>query len=609
MRRSRATLVAVAAAFLAVLATFVAVPSATASMPAQPLTVCPGFAGLDGTNPYVGGSRGVDLAHGYVSIMGHSTHLLNTTTGHVNWSTNPYSNQSWQIWLHSLKWMGDLVYTATRTSDHPALTYTQRKAALDLATKIAQDYINSNPAAHSRPTLVQRNSSGHRAQAFGCLLEALGSSAPSWLVRYAKADASWLLQSRNYLGAWNQGLDQDLGVIAIGCVVKDGALMGGGVTRATATMETNIDVDGATNEQSIGYASYGYRLWNRVIASMDACGVTPPAVAARVQLVPEFLAWASTPNGHLEQLGDTTYDPSPNIASTAAQYTATLGAAGTPPADRTHVYTNAGYVFGRSSWAGLSTSMYYSFRFGPAMALHGHADKTSVTYWVRGRQILTDSGHIGYTDSAARIYLRSTAAHNSVSTPPRTYLRQGLGPALLVGSWQSAIADGYTVRDYSLGLQIGTKRLPYVKTRSIVVLRNPNVMVVLDRIGGGAKGQIWTQRWHMAPGVARASGSSLRATFNNGATIQTVPLATTAGTKITVVKSWIAHTTGVKTADVQAVATAVGRSAQWLTIVSPQAGISYVYDSALRRVTITSYGQVAATLQINADGSLTDVTT
>jgi hypothetical protein len=604
MRRSRATAVAVAAAFLAVLATLVSAPSASAAVPGGPINVCPRFSGLDGTNPYVGGRGNIDLAHGYVTIMGHSTKLLNTSTGAVNWSANPYKNTSWQIWLHSLKWVGDLVFTATRSSDHPTLSYAQRDAALLLAQKIALNYIASNRTALSSPSLPQRNSSGHRAQVFGCLLEVLGSRASSTLRSYAKSDATWLLQSKNYAGAWNQGLEQDLGALTMACMIPDSSLKAAAVARATATMNTNIDPEGATNEQSIGYGAYGYALWNKVITSMNACGIAAPGVVSRVKMVPDFLAWASTPNGRLEQLGDTTYDPSPNIASTAAQYTATLGALGTPPTDRTKIYANAGYVFGRSGWANLTTSMYYSLRFGPAMAMHGHADKTSVTYWVRGKQILTDSGHIGYTDLAARIYLRSTAAHNSVSTPARTYLRQGHGAATLYDSWYGTNADGYTVSDYSLGLQVGTKWTPYAKKRSIVVLRNPDMMVVLDTIAGGAKGQVWTQRWHMAPGAKRVSGSSLRATFNTGTSILSVPVATTPAAKTSVVSSWIARTTGVKTPDVQAVVTASGRHAQFLTIVAPNPGVTYRYDATLHQITIYSNGNVVTTLQIFSDGRL-----
>ena len=596
MRRFSATLIAGAAAFLTVLATIAAAPSASAAAAGQPLNVCPGFSGYNNTNAYTA------VEAGYVSLLGHTTKLVNPSTGATAWTANPYKNASWQTWLHSLKWVGDLIYTAS--GRHANLTTAQRQAALDLAVKIVADYRAKNPAAlTTRSAIWQKNSSGHRAQVLGCLVESLGSRAPSWLVSYANTQAAWLTSGKNYLGAWNQGLDQDLGAIAITCITGYTAVRDSVVRRATATMETNIDAQGATSEQSVGYGAYGYSLWTKVITSMDACGITPPAISSRVALVPDFLAWASTPSGHLEQLGDTTYDPTPAVAMTAVQSAAALGAS----ANVVRIYDTAGYVFGRSSWSNLSSSMYYTLRFGPAMALHGHADKTSVTYWVRGQQILTDSGHIGYNDLAARIYLRSTAAHNSVSTPARTYLRETHGAAYLVSKWSTSAGEGYTVNDTSLGLQIGTTWKPYTKTRSVVVLRNPNVMIVLDNIAGGAKGQAWNQRWHFAPGVKRVSGSSTRATFSNGASILSVPVATSPAAKTTVASSWIARTTGVKTADLQAVVSTSGRHAQFLTIVAPTGGISYRYNAAAGQLTVTNYGQTIAVLQINANGSLTQV--
>lgn len=589
MRRSSATVLTVAAAILAVLATALSAPTAASAAPGQPLTVCPGFSGYNHANPYTSVERG------YVSILGHTTKLV-SSSGSVSWAANPYRNVSWQTWLHSMKWIGDLIYTGS--GGHTGVSTSARQHALDEAVAIVASYRSANPGALStHPSLVQKNSSGHRAQLLGCLVETLGSNAPSWLVSYANQTAAWLTSSRNYLGAWNQGLDQDLGAIAISCVTGYTAVRNAAVNRAASTMAANIDAEGATSEQSVGYGVYGYALWTKVITTMNACGITPPSVIDRVNLVPQFLAWATTPSGRLEQLGDTTYDPTPDIARTAEAGISAQGAA-----SLVKVYDQAGYVFGRSSWNNLGSSMYYSLRFGPKMALHGHSDKTSVTYWVGGRQILTDSGHIGYSDTAARNYLRSTAAHNALSTPARNGLRQGNGAATLIKQWQVGNADGYSVVDRSLGLQLRGVWYPYRKVRSVVVLRNPNVMIVLDTVAGGAKGQVWTQRWHLAPGVKRAGGSATRATFNNGTTIYSVPAATTAHAKVTVGSSWVARTTGRKTADLQAVVTASGRHAQFLTIIAPTAGISYRYSGGI--LTVVYRGANVATLQVGSNGIL-----
>ena len=198
-------------------------------------------------------------------------------------------------------------------------------------------------------------------------------------------------------------------------------------------MATNIDADGATSEQSIGYASTATRSGPR-----SSPRWTPAASRRRRSR----RASASCPSSWPGPARPTATSSSSATPPTTRRPTSSRPPRSTRrpsarlgPRRRPHArLLHAGYVFGRSSWSSLTTSMYYSLRFGPTMALHGHSDKTSVTYWVRGQQILTDSGHIGYTDTAARIYLRSTAAHNSVSTPPRTYLRQGLGPAVLTTS-------------------------------------------------------------------------------------------------------------------------------------------------------------------------------
>lgn len=596
MRRWSASTIAAASALLVAVGLLTASPSSAATTyPGHPLVVCPGFSGLNTAtaNTYQ------DLERGYVTIMGRRAKVLDPSTGVVNWSADPFSNSSWRIWFHSVKWIADLVYTAS--GRHAGLSWTERQKALTLATRIVHSYMVSNTGALSRPTTVQKSSSGHRAQAIGCLIETLGSSTPSWLRSFANADAAWLLKSSSYLGAWNQGLDQDLGVITIGCVDGNSAARDAAVRRASATMETNIDPQGATTEQSVGYGAYGYALWTKVIRTMDTCGVTPPAVAARVQLVPEFIAWATTPTGRLEQLGDTFYDLAPNIPSTPAQYVATLGTQGTAPAGLVKLYSRQGYVFGRSAWTDLTHSSYYSLRYGPRMNWHGHADKTSLTYWVGGREIVTDSGHIGYNDSKARIYLKSAEAHNIVTTPARSCLRTAGGSADLTLFRQYANAEYYLITDRSLGMMVNGVYKPYTKTRAVFVLHNPDVMVVVDRIAGGASDQVWQQRFHMAPGMSRVSGTSRSATFNDGTTLSIVPTASSSSST-SVVSGWVARSTGVKTADQQVVSTAKGSQVRFVTVIAPSSSTTWSYDASLGQLTILQNGSPVSVLQLSGGG-------
>jgi hypothetical protein len=320
-----------------------------------------------------------------------------------------------------------------------------------------------------------------------------------------------------------------------------------------------------------------------------------------VALVPEFLAWATTPAGKLEQLGDTMSIATPVIAGTAAEYAATRGAVGTAPEPRVKVYSQ-GYVFGRSSWQNLATSSYYTLRFGPKMAHHGHMDRTSVTFWSNGRPILVDSGHIGYTNKTARKYLISTQAHNNVSTPPRTGLRPSMGGASLTSWFTTDAGDGFTVADRSLGMLVNGRYVPYAKSRSVIVLHDPDVMIVSDTVGGGAAGQIWTQRWHMAPGMKVASASSQRTTFTNGTTVYAVPTLTTAGSKQTRASSWVSQSLGTKTANIEVVQTAVGRSARFLTVVAAEAGTTYSVSGNV--VSIWHQGSLVAQVARSSTGAL-----
>jgi hypothetical protein len=67
----------------------------------------------------------------------------------------------------------------------------------------------------------------------------------------------------------------------------------------------------------------------------------------------------------------------------------------------------AGDVFGRDTWAPFLSSSHYTLRDGPGRALHGHMDGGSLTLWARGRQVLVDSGHVGYEQTSYRARLVS----------------------------------------------------------------------------------------------------------------------------------------------------------------------------------------------------------
>jgi hypothetical protein len=151
----------------------------------------------------------------------------------------------------------------------------------------------------------------------------------------------------------------------------------------------------------------------------------------------------------------------------------------------------SGWIFGRSSWSPFATSLYWTQRFGPARAYHGHHDHMSLTLWDRGAQLLADGGHVGYPPGPYRPWLVSPYAHN-VAVAPGAWLDRR-APARLSAFAQGPGWTSTTVTDRAFD------RLP--RLRSTFVDTDAHVVLVLDRASRRGPGG-WQQLWHLPVGAA-----------------------------------------------------------------------------------------------------------
>jgi len=144
-------------------------------------------------------------------------------------------------------------------------------------------------------------------------------------------------------------------------------------------------------------------------------------------------------------------------------------------------------VFGRTGWGESRPFMQestYSIRFGPSQKLHGHNDHTSVTYTSHGRDILIDGGHAGYKIDDWRFWAKSQFAHNELTVKSAT----GHPETKLVRSSIGATSEYYELHD-SPGAGID-------RTRDVLVLKDPDLMVVLDRGTSGSE-EDYSTLWHL----------------------------------------------------------------------------------------------------------------
>jgi hypothetical protein len=446
-----------------------------------PFYACPGFSGLEATNPLTG------LYADTFAWGPYPAYKVGNGGGNINWSLNPYKNASWYMWFHSLRWLGQGIIAAGKGD----------LAALTRVNTIAYDWYRDNPYSW-KANVGAWESTMHRTNVLNCLRQAIlsGLQVTTLPTRYAWLDAALLSHARfltNYWsGAWNHGTDESIALFGVGCALGRSDYKNLAQQRLAAGITTSIDAQGSTNEQSTGYASFNYSLWGRAIAVLQNCGVDPgTTIATRRALLAKWLTLATNSLGKLHQLGDTEVQATYPWAGTPLEYAGSLGVQGTAPPWRVGIYSN-GYVFGRTGWGtdparGFAGESTYSIRFGAARAFHGHLDHTSITYTARGRDIIVDGGYAAYNAGAYRTWAVSPSAHSVLTTPTSPYLNP---VTKLTAATVRADSEAYVFTD-APGSGIS-------RARSVLVLNDPDLLVVWDRASARTP-QAFQTLWHLPP--------------------------------------------------------------------------------------------------------------
>jgi hypothetical protein len=384
--------------------------------------------------------------------------------GGVNWGQNPFGNPTWGQDFRSGSWIEDLV-AAYLAGGPEADAYQAR------AKQLAAGWLQALPA------------SGRDPQTLVCIAQAFPGQ--SWINDQIPPTVNYY--AAHWMGAWNHGLMQDIKLLRIGCGYPAGAFGGEAlrwrttaVAQLTAAFEPNrlgpaIDAQGAVNEQATLYEDFVYNLWRTALPELAACGYHLPGwITARIAKLPAFLGYATEPDGDLVQIGDT-YVERPATSSPGHSLVA--------------VYTQAGYVFGRSGWTPAAS--FYSLRFGPGREIHGHEDHMGLTYYARGHDLIVDAGHYGYTATPYRAWLQSPEAASTLVLPGVPF--SGAAATFLIADQIGRHGQFYELSDTAFD---GDPRY-----RSVYVSQRPDLMLVFDRAQGGSAASAYSQLWHLDPGM------------------------------------------------------------------------------------------------------------
>jgi len=491
------------------------------------------------------------------------------------WREQPFNaDKNWLFNYHALRWLLPLLQTGTETGD---ATYTDR------AVFLLKDWLATNPRTSSSTLMAWNDmTAGWRASVLACAVVDLGK--PAWLVTGLTNHGKALADPNFYSYHGNHALNQVIGLIDVACVLVNPTWKSLSASRVSALVLESVDSEGASNEQAIGYQLYNYDQYERARRHLTECGMAVPSAFARVAKMPDFLAYATDPDGTYVQLGDTDLRAARSILGTIAEYAATAGASGpkTPTTIRRYA---AGYLFARSGWGTarpFKDETYWTLRFGPGLALHGQHDGQSITLSAKGRRLLLDPGKYSYTPSAYKTFFESRTAHNVVVVDGLTY-----------DGRKSTAIGSQTKTNMFYATTTNAGYAGVTNRRRVVWSRATDYLIVDDQLTSTVT-RTFRQTWHLARGAAPTISGNRTDTHFTGGNLAIVQLVGRPTYRViqgatSPVQGWLSEEYQVKYKAPVVQASLTTRAARFLTLLVPYSGARPAISGKVVSLTSTGY--------------------
>ena len=472
-----------------------------------------------------------------------------------SWRENPFRDRNWLFNYHSLRFVLKL---------EAAWAKTGKRVYLDRAMFLLRDWLTDNPPSRPRsPAAWEHHATAWRAMVYACTAE-IAPLTP-WLKRALVLHGSILADARVFEKHGNHALNQAVGLLEVGCILHRPAWLDLAARRINGLVGESVDAQGVTNEQSIGYQHYNYARYRAAALRLRACGRPVSSLFARVDLMPEFLGWATLPDRGYEQIGDTDDKRAYSIPGTLAEFAATGGLSGPHPWDAFKTYT-AGYAFGRSGWGDrrpFAAETAFSMHYGPGLRFHGHADGSSLMVYGAGSRLIVGTGTYNYDRGPFRRYFVGRSAQNVVTVGGVPYRTSDATP--LRFRIETTQAYGVSVR------VTGYRGVD--DTRTVIYSRSGDYLIVDDQLRS-SRSHNYTQLWHLASGSHPVRTGRTVRTHSKGGDVVIRQLVGRTSTSIvsgalSPIQGWRTTAYNQRTSAPAILVRQTGRSVRFLTLIVP----------------------------------------
>ncbi|MGL4522693.1 MAG: heparinase II/III family protein [Bacilli bacterium] len=394
----------------------------------------------------------------------------------IDWSMNPYNNNSWQLYFHSLNMVSYLTAAYEKTGD---IQYLER------AKFFVESWAAANIPESSAPSMYSwyRAAVSNRVVSlihFWSQYSKVNPNDTEFAEKFKgimRVHAENIADDKNYMFQHNHGIFQSRALIEIALVFPEfpesEEWLQKSVTRILGHLERDVTASGAHKEHSPGYHIIFRNLILDIERFIEQFGKSMPEITAMLAKMDQHFAQMSDQTWRGPSFGDSFRD---NIAALRyphhpyMEYIISKGKSGTQP-PLNYIDPTSGYAVFRNTWTSTD-ALYTAFTAASFSTVHKHADDLSFVLRYGKTDWFIDGGKYLYGDDPFRSYLVSQYAHNTMVVNNSTYsVKKSPGKVKIRNAGETKDFV-YVVGEHTIytGITIRRTYLYHKKYESILIL-------------------------------------------------------------------------------------------------------------------------------------------
>ncbi len=349
-------------------------------------------------------------------------------TDQLTWRENPYNDESWVFYLHSLDLVGFLMNAYEK---NPSQVY------LEKAKWYIESWMAANPSPYNQASTYawDDHSTANRVVNMIYFWHYYKNSSiydpvfEQSLIDMLEKHGDFLADDRHYTAHNNHGIFQDRSLIELALLFPNMEnsqyWYNKAMDRLMIHVQNDVTPSGVHKEHSPDYHNITLDLFRGVSDFITQFDRKSDELTNTITKMEDYLAYLIKPDGTLPMLGDS--DPNSlysldvnKITSEKLKYVISKGTQGIKPINDAF-YPDAGIAIFQKMWD-VDTPFHFLFTAAYHSNVHKHADDLSFLLTYGKTDFFVDSGKYNYNETDAyRKYFRSSLSHNTITVDGQSY--------------------------------------------------------------------------------------------------------------------------------------------------------------------------------------------